>query len=155
MQVSVQMVIDCVHDAQKKSEKLVLVVGQPGSGKSKILRSLADMRGWEYMGCDELVTEELLELVPRVRCQEAPRIMNGVLAQSITEVFLLDGMQILFMPLLKLDPLCLLRQLSRKYTIVAAWPGTYEDGKLFFEHNSGAETVKQEFPSEGVTVLQL
>ena len=155
MQISAQMVINCVHDAQKNPEKLVFVVGKPGSGKSKVLRALADMRGWEYMECNELVTEELLELVPRVRCQEAPRIMDSVLARNITEVFLLDGMQILFMPLLKLDPLSLFRQLSRKYTIVAAWPGTYEDGKLIFEHNSGSETVKQEFSAEGVTVLQL
>jgi hypothetical protein len=48
MPVTVQRIVECVREVQYTPEQLVLVVGKPGSGKGKILRELAVMRGWEY-----------------------------------------------------------------------------------------------------------
>lgn len=155
MLVATQMLIDCVNDVQNKDEKLVLIVGQPGSGKSKLMRSLSDMRGWKYFDCDDLITEELVELVPKARAQEAPRIINKVLARTASDVYLIDGMQALFTPLLQLDPLSLIRNLSRKHTLVAAWPGTYENGKLCFEYNSGLVSGQRQYFAGDITVVQL
>jgi energy-coupling factor transporter ATP-binding protein EcfA2 len=149
------MLIDSIHDAQKKDEKLVLVVGRPGSGKSKIMRSLADMRSWKYIDAAQLVTDELLELVPRVRAREAPAIMGKVLGSLSSEVYLIDDLQLLFTPLLQLDPYSLLKQLSRKHTIVASWPGTFENGELCFAYNRGFVNSKRQYTVEGVTVIQL
>jgi hypothetical protein len=149
------MVLDCVRDVREKIEKLVLIVGRPGSGKSKLMRGLADIRGWKYLDCDTLITDELLELVPRVRAQEAPRIMDEVMKRMESEVYLIDGMQVLFTPLLQLDPLPLLRHLSRKHTIVAAWPGTYQEGNLLFEYNSGLMNNRRQYSADELTIIQL
>lgn len=154
MSVTTHMLIDSIHDAQKKDEKLVLIVGQPGSGKSKVMRSLADMRGWKYLEAGQLVTDELLELVPRVRAREAPAIMGKVLSSSLSEVYLIDNLQLLFTPLLQLDPFPLLKHLSRKHTIVASWPGFFENGNLYFEYNSAFVNGQRRYTVDGITVIQ-
>jgi predicted ATPase len=128
----VQMIVDYVQEVKGNSEQLVLIVGKPGSGKSKIMRELAANRGWKYLDCQMLLTDEFLELVPKARPREAPHIMGDLLSRQKAEVILLDGIQVLFTPLLHLDPLVLLRQLAKTHIVVAAWPGKYEAGELSF-----------------------
>ena len=132
MSFAIQMVVDYVQTIKEDQEQLMLIVGKPGSGKSKIMRELATNRGWKYVDCQELVTEDLLELVPKARPREAPHIISKVLEQEKAEVFLFDRLQVLFTPMLRLDPLVLLKQLSKKFIIVAAWPGQYKAGILSF-----------------------
>jgi hypothetical protein len=132
MSVASQMVVDFIQTVKGDQERLVVIVGKPGSGKSKMMRELATNRGWKYVDCQTLVTADLLEVVPKARPREAPHILDELLASEKAEIILLDGIQLLFTPLLNLDPLALLRQLSKKYLIVAAWPGRYEDGRLSF-----------------------
>jgi hypothetical protein len=125
-------VLECLREVENTQHKLVLIVGKAGTGKSKILRELADTKGCHYLDCKFLVTDELIELVPRVRQQQAPSIMDEVLQGFSTDVFLLDGIELLFKPVLRLEPLALLKQLSRKYSLVVAWPGEFAEGNLIF-----------------------
>lgn len=147
MPVAIQMVVDYVQELRDAQERLVLIVGKPGSGKSKIMRELGLNRGWRYVDCRELVTDELLELVPKARPREAPHIMDKLLEAERADVILLDSVQVLFTPILHLDPLQLLRQLSKKRTIVAAWPGDYENGRLSYME-TGLPEPKRYPPSE-------
>lgn len=149
----VQRIVEFVRDIEKSDEKLVLIVGQPGSGKSKIMRELSAMRGWEYVDSRVLVTEELLELVPKVRPLEAPRIMENNLDRLEAEVILLDGIQALFAPVLQLDPLDMIRRLSRNHMIVAAWPGQFENGKLVF--NQDGRLPYREYEQTGLNLVQI
>lgn len=153
MPATMQFIVECVHETEQAPEHLVLVVGKPGSGKSKIFRELAVMRGWEYVDCSTLLTEEFLELVPKVRSLEAPFIMGKILAKKKADVILLDGIQILFAPVLQIDPLVLLRQLSKKQTILAAWPGEF-DGKNLLFHQVGQKS-KQEYKADNIKVIEL
>ena len=153
MPIAIQMVVDYVQTMKGDDEKLVLIVGKPGSGKSKIMRELATNRGWKYVDGQILVTPDLLELVPKTRPREAPHIMDGILAQEKAQVILLDGIQVLFTPLLQLDPLALLKQLSKKYAIVAAWPGQYEDGKLSFLELGQTEPYR--YDAGNIKVIEL
>ncbi len=153
MPIAIQMVVDYVQELKGSQEKLVLLVGKPGSGKSKIMRELGLNRGWRYVDCRELVTDELLELVPKARPQEAPRIMDRLLEAERAEVILLDNVQVLFTPMLNLDPLVLLRQLGKKHSIVAAWPGEYADGKLAYSE-PGLPAAKR-FPAGDLRVIEI
>ncbi len=149
----VQRIVEFVRDIEKHDEKLVLIVGQPGSGKSKIMRELGAMRGWEYVDSRVLVTEELLELVPQARSLEAPRIMDTILSKLEAEVILLDGIQALFAPVLQMDPLGIIRRLSRKHMIVAAWPGQFENDKLVF--NQDGRLPYREYEQKGLQLVQI
>ena len=149
----VQRIVQFVQDTEKLEERLILLVGQPGSGKSKIMRGLSSMDGWEYVDSRALVTEELIELMPQARPTEAPQIMDSILANLEAEVILLDGIQALFAPVLQLDPLATLRRLSRKHTIVSAWPGQFENEKLIF--NQDGRLPYREYDAKGLRVIQI
>jgi len=153
MPVTMQFVVECVREAQKNQEQLVLVVGKPGSGKSKLFRELAIMRGWEYVDCNTLLTEEFLELIPKVRSQEAPVIMGKILADKDADVILLDDMQVLFAPVLNIDPLQLIKQLSKKQTILAAWPGEFDGNNLTF-HQIGQKD-DQAYKASNTRIIEL
>ena len=160
MFVATEQIIECVNEVEKDEEKLVIVAGKPGSGKSKIMRELGQMRGWKYIDSKVLLTDEFLELPPKARAGEAPNVMSDVLAIEDARVILLDNTQALFAPVLRTDPLQLLRQLSRKQTIVAAWPGEYTDKEnepdekaLVYLRNFGTEAVY--FDSEGLKIISL
>jgi len=149
----IQRIVETVRDGQKSAERLVLLVGRPGSGKSKLLRELSTIRGWQYVNCRTFLTEELLEMVPKVRAQEAAGMINKALEVLKAEVIVLDDMQVLFAPVLQVDPLQLLKQLGRKYSIVAAWPGEF-DGENLRIAAVGHATPKV-FDATGLTIIQI
>ena len=149
----VQRIVEFVHGTAESNERLVLVVGQPGSGKSKVMRALSAMHGWEYVDARTLVTEELLELMPKARAAEAPQIMDSILTKLEAEVVLLDGIQALFAPVLQLDPLIVLKQLSRNHVLVAAWPGQLENGKLIFNQNG--RLPYREYDTQELSLVQI
>ncbi len=153
MPVTIQRVIESVREVEQNSERLVLIVGQPGSGKSKVMRELARMRGWVYVDCRTLITEEFLELVPKVRSQEAPQYIGKALDKVQADTILLDSTQILFAPILQIAPLELLKQLSRKRPVVAAWPGTYSDGVLTYAQAGQKET--KQYEAGNLKVIQI
>ena len=126
----IQRIVETVREGQKSAEHLVLLVGKPGSGKSKLLRELSTIRGWQYVNCRAFLTEELLEMVPKVRAIEAPTLIAKTLDALKADVIVLDDMQALFAPVLQVDPLQLLRQLGRRFSVVAAWPGEFDGNSL-------------------------
>lgn len=149
----IQQIVETVREVQKSSERLVLLVGRPGSGKSKLLRELSTIRGWHYVNCRTLLTAEILEMVPKVRAQEAPKQITAALEALKPEVVVLDDLQVLFAPVLQVDPLRLLRQLSRKFSVVAAWPGTYDGAMLTVAASGNPEP--QNYDAKGLTVIQI
>ncbi len=58
--------------------------------------------------------------------------MEGLISSQATAVVVLDNLEILFDPALKLDPLKLLQGISRNRTIVASWNGSYVEGTLTY-----------------------
>ena len=149
----IQQIVETVREGQKSAECLVLLVGRPGSGKSKLLRELSTIRGWQYVNCRTFLTEELLEMVPKVRALEAPRIIAGALEALKPEVVVLDDMQVLFAPVLQVDPLQLLKHLSRKFSVVAAWPGEF-DGTKLVSATSGQLEPKV-YDAKGLIIVQI
>lgn len=145
-------VVECLREVEHMPNKLVLIVGKAGAGKSKILRELADMKGCRYLDCKFLITDDLIDLVPKVRQQQAPGIMDEVLSGFSVETFLLDRIELFFKPVLCLEPLNLLKQLSRKYSLVVAWPGKYEDGKLIFQD---WKLDSHTYDAKGIRIIEL
>ena len=111
--------------------RLVLLVGEAGSGKIGILRDLASECGTSVVNLNLALSSELLELTATQRSLQLPKILGQVVDKAETPV-LLDNLEILFDKGLKQDPLRLLQGISRNRSVIASWNGTITDGILVY-----------------------
>jgi len=101
--VTVQDVRERWEKIQGDDERILFIVGGPGSGKSLLIRELSEQKGWKYLEAKQLIEEEFL-LVPRdERPQLAEEVIRRALSRSDTEVVLIDGINVLFAPILNLN----------------------------------------------------
>lgn len=112
-----------VEGARHLYNRLVLLVGPAGSGKTAALRALCDDNGLPYVNLNLVLSQRLLEHASKARPLRLRGALDEVLAKAEGEVVILDNIEILFDPGLKQDPLRLLQLASRNRTVVASWNG--------------------------------
>jgi len=111
--------------------RLVLLVGESGTGKTSLLRMLANDLGTESINLNLALSAVLLELTAKQRTLRLPQLLNDIVV-NVQAPVLLDNIEILFDTVLKQDPLRLLKGISRDHTILATWNGTMRNGKLLY-----------------------
>ena len=111
--------------------RLILLVGKTGSGKTRVLRKLAETVGSSVINVNLALSGELLELTTKQRSLRLPGILNKV-ADQIQSPMVLDNLEILFDKDLQQDPLRLLQSISRNRTLVASWNGSISSGRLLY-----------------------
>lgn len=74
----------------------------------------------------------MLSMTGRQRALEAERLVGELVTEAGGEVLLLDDIELLFHPVLQIDPLRTLQNASRNAVVVAAWPGTYDGTTLTY-----------------------
>lgn len=120
-----------VMAAENVYHRLVLLVGRTGSGKSVVLRSVADDLGTKIINLNLALSAGLLELTARQRVLHLPELLNQIVEKAHAPI-MLDNLELLFDRNLQQDPLRLLQSISRNRTIVASWDGEYDGGKLIY-----------------------
>ena len=119
-------------EVQPLRHRLVLVVGRRGAGKTLCLREIGqgiDPSQPVNVGIE--LSHRLLDLTERERPLRVEELLRQIVADASDPV-LLDNLEVLFEPCLRVDPLALLQSLSRDRTVVAAWPGTVSAGQLHY-----------------------
>jgi len=112
--------------------RLVLLVGPSGSGRTAVLRALADADKVPVLNVGAEISRRLLDLTERQRVLQLPRLLEEAVAALPGNLTILDNTEVLFNPVLKQDPLRLLQGLSRDRTIVASWLGDVDGGHLTY-----------------------
>ena len=128
-----------IHDKIKRSlqtaeglyHRLVLLVGETGSGKTGVLRDVAEEFGTSVINVNLALSSELLELTAKQRSLRLPGILDQIADKTQSPV-VLDNLEILFDKDLKQDPLRLLHGISRNRAVVASWNGTMISGRLLY-----------------------
>lgn len=123
-------------EVQELDEKILIIVGGPGSGKSKLLRELEQTEGWQYVEAKELLMEKLFEIEHDARVIEAKESFIEAFKALADNVVIIDSVEILFAPIFNLKPMELLKKLSREYPIIIGWRGSFDGKTLALEHNS-------------------
>jgi hypothetical protein len=131
--------------------RLVLVVGQPSSGKSRALQRLAKEFAVPVINLNLETSKYLLELTDRRRRLELPRILGDLVGEA-GPIVLLDNTELLFDMSLQHDPLRLLQGLSRSRTVVASWRGNLQDGYLIYGAPEHPEYRR--YPAGDIVVLR-
>lgn len=145
-------ILDTIKKSLKTAEglyhRLVLLVGETGSGKTGVLRDVAEELGSSVINVNLVLSGELLELTAKQRSLRLPGILDQIVDRAHSPV-VLDNLEILFDKDLKQDPLRLLQGISRNRAVVASWNGSINSGKLLY-----AETGHPEYRSyDGVDAL--
>lgn len=118
---------DCQH-------KLLLVVGQPGSGKSRLVREYAEEKGIPILDLDKIFAN--------TPSDQLMHEMKNFLTTYHQDVLLLDNKKILYAKDNNIDLLAFLKELSKDITVVATWNGKIEDGQIFhFRQNAPEDLI--------------
>ena len=133
--------IESISVAENLYHRLVLLVGETGSGKTGVLREVAEGFDTSVINVNLELSSELLELTAKQRSMRLPGILDQIADKAQSPV-VLDNLEILFDKELKQDPLRLLQGLSRNRAVVASWNGTMTSGRLLY-----AETGHPEYRS--------
>ena len=133
--------------------RLVLLVGPSGSGRTTALRALADAENAPVLNVGVEISRQLLDLTERQRVLQLPKLLEEAVAGHPGDITLLDNTEVLFNPVLKQDPLRLLQGLSRDKTIVATWLGDLDGGHLTYAVPEHPEFRR--YPSADLLVVRL
>ncbi|GAB4280589.1 MAG: hypothetical protein Kow0080_33660 [Candidatus Promineifilaceae bacterium] len=93
---------------------------------------LAQTHNWATLSIGRELSQALLPIAPRQRSRQANRVLPELIFRHAPGPLLCADIDLLFEPTLALDPLALLREASRKVTLIVAWPGRYQNGVLAY-----------------------
>lgn len=129
-----------IAEASVRYCRLVLLAGFSQAMCSSMLRIAARTCGYPLTFVSQSVAVLLLDVSSRKRPAVVAEIASQVIGSAAQErAILLDHLELLFLPDLRLDPLKLLQDAARNRVIVAAWDGSFEGGVLRYGLPSHSE----------------
>lgn len=144
----------CVDDAAGLNSKLILLIGEPGCGKTNLLKTLAVRRHMTVVNVGAALGRLLLEVPAAHRYARVAALLQGLAsAHAANGLVLLDNIELLFDRSLKLDPLGVLKQQARVRRMVATWPGELSGNRLRYATIGHPEY--QEYGVDGVIPLPI
>ena len=119
--------------AAKSFYRLVVVAGPPGSGKTSALHELRSAKDWDLLNLNKVLSERLLDLTSKQRRLRTADIVRDLIEEQGNQaVTMLDNLGLLFHPTLQQEPMLALQRASRNHTVIAAWQGEVNAGKLIY-----------------------
>lgn len=155
----VDAVIEEIAEVRSEDCRLIMLVGPPASGKTRALKEVERLTGAPRVNVTLELSRRLLNVDPDKRPLKAGEALKGMLADlrmedgTVLEVVLLDNIEVIFDPSLKLEPIELLKELSIGRTIVAACTGKLEGGCLLCFEPKANEFRR--FPTEGLRIVTI
>ena len=132
-----------LHTAEELYYRLVLLVGESNSGKTKFLNKFAKELNLKVLNINLAVSKELLELNVKQRALALSECLAH-LTEDTKPLIILDNIEILFDKHLQQDALILLQKLSRHRTVLASWNGKISGDKLIYAETNHPEYRRYE-----------
>lgn len=143
-----------VREVRALHNKLILVTGRPGCGKTALVTALAERCGVERVNVGAELSSRLVAVPRRGRAIEAGATTRKLLDESKRAgLCVLDDIEVLFDASLKLDPLVLLKRAARSICVVAVWPGELRGGRLRYAEQGHPE--HRDYTLDGVVPFEM
>lgn len=113
--------------------KLLLIIGAPGSGKSKLIRTFSQDTGIPIINLDKI----FINTAPEQLMNE----MKNFLKTYNQHVLLLDNKKILYDKNSTIDLMEFLKEVSLDIPVVATWNGKIEDGQLYHIRKNSEDLI--------------
>ncbi|NYT08555.1 MAG: BREX-3 system P-loop-containing protein BrxF [Methanosarcinales archaeon] len=119
--------------------RLIVLVAPAGAGKTAALQEVYKRTSAPLVNVNLELSRRMLDLTERQRALKLPRLLSEVVDTPVSDVVLLDNIEVLFCAPLMIDPLRLLQGISRNKAVVVAWSGSIEDHQLVYAIPDHAE----------------
>ena len=116
-----------VEELNNEKHKLLLIIGTPGSGKSKIIREYSQETGIPIIDLDTIFMH--------TPSDQLMNEMKNFLSTYHQNVLLLDNKKILYAKNSTID------LLSEIIPVIATWNGKIEDGQVFHFRKDASEDL--------------
>lgn len=120
-------------DVAALHNKLILILGASGAGKSALIADLARRHDAHVLDVGRELGRRLAACAAKQRSLTATTLLRELADEHAAhDILLVDNIELLFDRTLRLDPLDLLKHLARSRRVVAVWPGELRDGRLTY-----------------------
>ena len=131
--------------------KLILLAGN--GGKTKLLRSLGERLQSLPVNVGVKLGQRLAATPVFERGFSANELLRDITVSARSNApLLLDNLEVLFEPSLKINPLDLIKRLAHARRVVAAWPGEMRDDRLVYASMGHPE--HRDYTRDGVVVFE-
>ncbi len=144
-------IVKAAGNALELYHRLVLVVAVSGAGKTGAVKQVAEASGWPYLNVNLELAKRMLDMTGRQRSLQASTVLRDLLKDAGGGTVILDNNEILFDRALQLDPLRVLKELSRTKTVVATWNGRIDKNGLNYAEPDHPEY--QHYPMSEIDFL--
>lgn len=136
---------DAIEKAKENENKLILIVGLPGSGKSKLIHEYSKDSGIPILDLDTIFKNTNNNIT---------EVMDNFLVTYNKDVLLLDNKKILYAKDSNIDMLSFLKNLAEKLIVVATWNGKVDNNKLIHIRSKLPTDLTYSLDNEQLTIIQ-
>ena len=129
-------------DVTKLYNRLLLLIGQAGAGKTSYLQRLATELDVPILNVNLLLSEKLLDCTKKQRALRVSSLLKEIVGNN-SETVILDNIEILFDPVLQANPLALLKEISKHRSVVSSWNGSYSENHLNYAESTHPEYFRE------------
>lgn len=123
---------EAVDSVRMAHFRLVWLVGGTPQERSAVLGAVAQELECPDLKIGKKLSGALLDLSPRLRAAAAEEAFQDILLSCGSGILCIDHLEILFDPPLQLNAVELIKNASRRFVLIASWPGSSHDDSLSF-----------------------
>ena len=136
---------DAIEKAKENENKLILIVGLPGSGKSKLIHEYSKDSGIPILDLDNIFKDTNNNIA---------EVMDNFLVTYNKDVLLLDNKKILYTKDSNIDMLSFFKNRAEKLVVVATWNGKVDNNKLIHIRSKLPTDLTYSLDNEQLTIIQ-
>jgi hypothetical protein len=125
-------ILRAIDRAGGNDYQLIVVLVPLGLGRISILQSIVEQTGFRCINVSLKLSQALLEFSRHDRADKVLKLLEDIVEQEEPLGVVLDNLEILFDPTLKLRPLEVLKECSKHRKVIAAWKGKQQHGNLLY-----------------------
>lgn len=135
----ISRILAYLEHIEELTYQLIIIVAPPGAGKTALLQELSRRKNYPLINVNLQLAACLKDLSKSQRRLRADQKLAEIAAQSDNSPVLLDNTEILFDASLKLNPLALLKKISRNQIVIASWGGYVDGSRLIYAQQGHPE----------------
>ena len=132
MEINLVNIFDGFNSLQGQYYRLAVILVSSDEQTDRLIQSLPEQTQAAVININMELSKRLFEIPENRLALMLHKELNELLKSNSENLLVLRNIEILFHPLLKQNVLQLLKYLSRTYTIITFWDGSFKDNKLIY-----------------------